>query len=222
VALAPDNHLGYSNLGAFSIEQGRYTDAISWFQRSVAIRPTYEAYSNLGTTYFYLHRFDESAATYEQAIGLDENNYELWGNLGDARYWASADHRGAPEAYRRAIALAEKKLNVNLRDAQVQRDLAVYHAMLLERLPALSSLQEALRLAPRDPDTLLKAALVDKQAGEDEQAVKWLQKAVNAGYPPALVRDNPVFASLTANQNFRALISGNQSAENGENRGGSK
>jgi len=146
----------------------------------------------------------------------------LWGNLGDARYWASADHSGAAEAYQRAVALAEKKLHVNSRDAQVERDLALYHAMLLERLPALSCLQEALRLAPRDLDTLIKAALVHKQIGEDEQALNWLQKAVSAGYSPALVRDNPAFASLAVNQSFRALISGNHSAGNGKNRGGSK
>ncbi len=222
VALAPDNNLGYSNLGAVSIEQGRYPDAISWFRRSVAIRPTYEAYSNLATTLFYLGRFDEAGSNYDQAIRLDENNYVLWGNLGEARYWASADHSGAAEAYQRAVALAEKKLHVNSRDAQVERDLALYHAMLLERLPALSCLQEALRLAPRDLDTLIKAALVHKQIGEDEQALNWLQKAVSAGYSPALVRDNPAFASLAVNQSFRALISGNHSAGNGKNRGGSK
>ena len=69
---------------------------------------------------------------------------------------------------------------------------------------------------------LIKAALVHKQIGEDEQALNWLQKAVSAGYSPALVRDNPAFASLAVNQSFRALISGNHSAGNGKNRGGSK
>jgi tetratricopeptide (TPR) repeat protein len=222
VALAPDNRLGYSNLGAFSIEQGRYRDAISWFQRSIAISPTYEAYSNLATALFYLRRFDEAASNYERAIRLDENNYDLWGNLGDAHYWASAGHKGAAEAYRKALALAEKKLQVNPRDAQVQRDLALYHAMLFERVPALSRLQEALRLAPRDPETLLKAALVHNQLGEEEEALSWLQKAVSAGYSPALIRDNPVFSSLTVSQSFQALISGKHSARNDENRGGSK
>jgi serine/threonine protein kinase/Tfp pilus assembly protein PilF len=215
VALAPDNHLGYSNLGALSIDQGHYSDAISWLKRSVAIRPTDAAYSNLATTDFYLRRFGEAAHNYEEAIKLDENNYELWGNLGDARYWASSDHNGAAYAYQKAIGLAEKKLAVNARDPQVQRDLALYHSMLLEKAAAFAYLQRALNLAPKDPETLFKAALVHEQIGDEEQALNWLEKALTAGYAVAVVRDTPMFDRLNGKPRFQRLISGKYSAGNG-------
>src|SRR5437899_122325 len=81
VALVPDSFRGYSNLGAVYVQQGRYQDSIVTLERSVSIRPTGPAHSNLATAYFHQRRFADAARNFEEAVKLDERNYELWRNL---------------------------------------------------------------------------------------------------------------------------------------------
>ncbi|MGA8764574.1 MAG: protein kinase, partial [Candidatus Sulfotelmatobacter sp.] len=182
IALAPDSERGYSNLGGVYLNLGRYTEAIPLFERSVAIRPTADAYSNLATAYFFQQRFAEAARTYEQAVKLNPLDYEMWGNLGDAYYWTPRQQSQAPEAYRKAISLANAALAVNPRDAVVLCNLALYHAMLREKDPALAFLRRALAFSPEDSDFLFKAAEIYNQFGLTDQAVAALQHSIKQGY----------------------------------------
>ncbi|MGC1474674.1 MAG: tetratricopeptide repeat protein, partial [Terriglobales bacterium] len=59
IALVPDSFHGYDNLGAAYLGQGEYAEAIDTFKQSIALRPTAYAYSNIGTAYFYMRRFDD-------------------------------------------------------------------------------------------------------------------------------------------------------------------
>ena len=112
VSLAPDSFTGYYNLGGVRILQGKYEEAIPLLQRSLEIRKTADATSNLGTAYFQLHRYADSAAAFEQATQLDPTNYVFWGNLGDAYYWAPGRRAEAAAAYGKGIALGEEQLRV--------------------------------------------------------------------------------------------------------------
>ncbi len=206
VALVPDSFRGYSNLGASYVQQGRYGDAIKVLERSMAIRPTGVAYSNLATAYFCQRRYDEAARTYQEALKLDERNYVLWGNLGDAYYWEPGKRAEAAAAYRKAISLAQAKMQVNPRAAGTLGNLAHYHALLGERQYALAHLQRALEIAPDDPEVRFNAALVYSQFGETDQALGWLEKAVAAGSSPTMIRDTPNFDRLRTNPRFQALL----------------
>jgi serine/threonine-protein kinase len=206
VALAPDSFRGYSNLGAIYVQQGRYREAIPTLERSVAIRTTATALSNLATAYFYQRRFADSVRPYEEAVKLDERNYVFWGNLGDALYWTPGRRAEAAAAYRKAIALAEAKLQVNARSARVLADVGSYHAMLDEHQPALTRLRRALEISPDNPDVRFKVALIYIQIGESDRALGWLEQAVAVGYSPAVIRDTPNFDSLRANPRFQALL----------------
>jgi len=170
VALAPDSERGYSNLGGVYLNLGRYTEAIPLFERSVAIRPTADAYSNLATAYFFQQRFAEAARTYEQAVKLNPLDYEMWGNLGDAYYWTPKEQSQAIPAYRKAVSLAHAALGVNPRDGVILCNLALYHAMLHEKDPAIAFLRRALALAPDNSDFLFKAAEIYHQFGMKEPA----------------------------------------------------
>jgi tetratricopeptide (TPR) repeat protein/TolB-like protein len=206
VALAPDSERGYSNLGGVYLNLGRYTEAIPLFERSVAIRPTADAYSNLATAYFFQQRFAEAAHTYEQAVKLNPVDYEMWGNLGDAYYWTPKEQLRAPEAYRKAISLANAALGVNPRDAVVLCNLAVYHAMLREKDPAVAFLRRALALAPDNSDFLFKAAEIYNQFGMTEPALVALQDSIKQGYSRFFARDHPIFGNLKSDPRFRKLV----------------
>ncbi len=101
IALAPDNYRGYTNLGGIRLVQGRYGDAEPLFEHATAIQPTAEAYSNLGTAYFHLRRYAESAKTFEKAIELNDRDYIIWGNLADAKDRTPGRRGQAEAAYRK-------------------------------------------------------------------------------------------------------------------------
>ncbi len=206
IALCPDSYAGYSNLASVYVMQDRYAEALPLYERSVAIRPTADNESNLATVYFDLKRYAEAAHIYENALKNDPNNDEVWGNLGDAYYWAPGMRSRAADAYRRAIALATDRLKVNARDADLLGYLAQYHAMVGEAEQAESYLAGALKIAPNDPYVLLSASLVYTQLGKDDQALASITKAVKAGLPANMLRDLPNFDRLAANPRFQKLL----------------
>jgi serine/threonine-protein kinase len=210
VSLAPDSFTGYSNLGAAYIQQGKYDQAVPTLERSLRIRPTARAFSNLGTAHFHMRQYGESAGDFEQAVKLDEKNYELWGNLGDAYYWAPGRRPEAAAAYATAISLGESDLHLNPKDAELLGYLAEYHAMRGERKPALERLAASLRLKPNDPDMQSNAGIVYLQLGETDRALDALEKAVALGISPEVLRDTPNFDSLSNNPRFLELVHNGQ------------
>jgi serine/threonine protein kinase/tetratricopeptide (TPR) repeat protein len=205
VSLSPDSFTGYSNLGGVCVLQGRYAEAIPLLQQSLSIRPTADASSNLATAYFQMRRYPEAAVQFEEAVKLDENDYQMWGNLGDAYFWSSGRHSEALEAYGKAIALGEEKLRVNPRDSEVLSYLAMYHAMRQERTLALDNLDAALHLNPKSPDLLFNAGIVYQQLGDTPRALGALEKAVAGGIAPATLNDTPNFDTLHSNPQFLKL-----------------
>ena len=206
VSLAPDSFTGYYNLGGDRILQGKYADAIPLLQRSLEIRKTADATSNLGTAYFQLHRYTEAARAFEQSTQLDPQNYIFWGNLGDAYYWAPGERGAASAAYGKGISLGKEKLHVNPRDAEVLSSLAMYHAMRGERKAALNNVDASLRLKPKNPDLLFNGGIAYVQLGDTQRALDVLEKAVAAGISPATLRDTPNFDGLRADPRFLKLM----------------
>jgi tetratricopeptide (TPR) repeat protein len=204
--LAPENFEAYSNLGGVFSAQGDYPPAIKVLQKSIEIRPTLEAYSNLGSAYFFLRKFSDAADMYQQGLHLDDRDSMIWGNLGDALYWAPARRPEATAAYRKAISLAQAKLRVNPRDANLLAFTATYKAMTGEKAGATADVQRAIELAPNDADVRVRAALVYNHFDEVERTVASLEKAVAAGYPPAAIRDTPDFDHLRDNPRIQALL----------------
>jgi serine/threonine-protein kinase len=204
--LAPENFEVYWSLGAVLAAQGDYAEAIRVLRRSIEIRPTLEAYSNLGTAYFSLRKFAESAEMYQNALDLDDRDSMIWGNLGDALYWAPGRRTEAAAAYRKAISRAEAKLHVNPHDANLLAFLATYKAMTGEQAAATADVQHAIELAPDDGDVRFRAALVYNHFGYIERTLASLEKAVAVGYPATAIRDTPDFDHLRDDTRIHALL----------------
>jgi serine/threonine-protein kinase len=212
-SLAPDSFIGFYNLGGIRVLQGKYGEAIPLLERSLGIRPTANALSNLGTAHFQMRRYAESATDFERAVKLDSKSYEIWGNLGDAYYWASGRRAEAAGAYGAAIRLGEENLRHNPRDAQLVAYLAQYHAMRGEQKSALDKIERALHLQPKSPDILLASAIVYQQLGDTSRALNSLGRAVSLGISTETLRDTPNFDALSDNPRFLALIHGNHSGQ---------
>jgi tetratricopeptide (TPR) repeat protein len=206
IALAPDSFRGYSNLGATYIRLGRYPEAIKSLQNSIKIRPTEDAFSNLGTAFYSLRQFDNAAKNYSEATKLNDQDYVIWGNLGDSLYY-SGKRSNTTTAFQKAVSLAEQRLEVNPRDASVLSDISGYCAMLGRRQAAFGYLDKALQLSnEKDPDVLFEAAMVHNRFGETSKAFVWLEKAVKAGFSPTTISDAPALDNLHGDDKFQAIL----------------
>jgi len=210
ISLVPDSFTGYSNLGGVRVLQGKYGESIPLLEQSLSIRPTAEALTNLGTAYFQMRQYAHSAESFEKAVKLDQNNYAMWGNLGDAYYWTPGRRPEAASAYEKAIELGKGVLHQNPHDAELLSYLAEYHAMRGDRELALDSLERSLRLQPDRPDLLLNAGIVYQQLGETNRALDALERAVSLGIPREVLRDTPNFDGLNHNPRFVGLLGGTQ------------
>jgi len=193
--LAPNSYLGFVNLGGAYLLQGRYADAISASKQSITIRPTAMAYSNIGYTYTLLHRFPEAIDALYTALKLDDSDWMTWGNFADALYW-SPDKRGdAISNYKKALASASSKLQINAEDPVTLAYIATYSAMIGEEASALQHVERALKLAPGNGEVLFRAAMVYQHLMQYDKARTYLDRAVQAGYSQAVIRDTPDFWS---------------------------
>ncbi len=203
---APQNYRGYSNLGAMYLLQGRYGEGVDQLKHSIALRPSAESYGNLGTAYFYMRRYDDSADSLQHALKIDEKDWLNWGNLADALYQIPARRADAAASYRKAIKLADARLEVNPRDASVLAFAADYHAMLDEENKAREQIARALETSPTDADVLFRAAILNNHFGDTDKTFDFLNKAVSAGYSRIVIRDTPDFEQLKNDARFRALM----------------
>jgi len=208
VELKPGNQRALYNLAAIYLLEGRYQDAIDASQHSIDLRPTVQAYSNLGTAYFYLHRYPDAITAYEKAREFDTKDYLNWGNLGDALYWSLQRRQEAPAAYKQAVQLAQAQLEVNPKDADTLAFVAGYQAMLGEKNTALSQIEKAQQLDPQNSNVMFRSAIVYNQLGDHRLTLEWLKRAAAAKFSQATIRDTPDFDHLKSDAAFKAIASG--------------
>jgi len=205
IELAPSNYRGYSNLGGTYVLQGKYADALVPLNNSVNIRPNLEAFNNLGNAYFQLRRYSEAATAFQHGLNLDDSDWMLWGNVGDSLFWSGERKGKARAAYDNAMVRAEKKLEVNPKDATVLAFLADYNAMNDQRSKAIEYINNALTFAPEDGEVRLRAAIVYNHFGDTNRCLEALQKAVTLGYSAQVIWDTPDFDHLHADSRFRTI-----------------
>jgi tetratricopeptide (TPR) repeat protein len=206
VQLAQDNYRGYNNLAGVYIMQGKYADAIPLLERCVAIRPNPSGFANLGSSYFFMRRFDEAVRAFSRAVQLNDKDFELRGNLADAQYWAANQRPAALESYRQAIQLAQLQLQVNAKDTNVLLTVAQYYAMLGEKQEALEYLARAEAADPKARDLPRNAAIIYAQFGDRAQTLDQLEKFFAGGGSPAYVRSWPNFDSFNSDPRYQQLM----------------
>jgi len=207
VELAPGNSRAYSNLGGAYWAAGRYDKARVWFERSLATRPNYRAYNNLGTLYFFQEsRYADAARMYEKALALDDRDYRVWSNLAAAYRWTPGEQDKARAAYERAARMAEEQRNVNPRDPHVLVVLADCYAMLGQAAKARTLVQQALALAPGEAEVMFRAGDIYEELGDRERALEWIGKALARGYSRAELERAPGLAQLRADARYPRLL----------------
>jgi len=205
--LTPDNVWGYMNAGVVYFNMGHFDLAQTFFQRGLQVAPNNaDLLADAGTMSFFLGRFEEDVRYTEKAIDVHPQKYEYWGNLGDAYRMIPGKANEARMAYTQAISLAEKELTVNPSDSDALSGLALWYSRTGEAAKGRKYLEAALQASPDDVDVLRIACLVQLEAGQQEESLKWLGKSVRAGYSREQLTTNPELASLRSQPEFTRLV----------------
>lgn len=203
---SPHNHRGYMNLGSMHYFTGDTESARVMWEESMAVEETYSSASNLATLYFVEERYEDAARMYETALQIDDASYMVWGNLGSAYHAMPGGEERAREAYAQAIerALAEHEINPN--DPDVIASLAGYHVMIGEEARAKDYIQDALTMAPENASVLYVAATTFERLGEREQALQYIERAIDRGYSRSEITAQPELRALIADPRFERLL----------------
>ena len=208
LAMAANNAAVYLNLGSADYFMGRYEEAITAWQRSNEISPSYRAYSNLGSAYLLLRRFPQAVESLEQAVRLPGVDFAAFGNLAAARYWTPGGRGEAAAAFARAAARCRETLAQEPENPGAWIWLAYDLAMLDRSAESLTALGKALELRPDDPHFFYFAARIQNRLGRPDQALAWLERAVEGEYSLAEIRLNVELDDLRDHPRFRALLGG--------------
>jgi tetratricopeptide (TPR) repeat protein len=205
IELHPEGAIGYQQLGATYQMLGDQDAALDSYRTAIAIAPLPQAYSAMGALLHERGDYAGAVEAYDKAIELRPNSHVTHRNLGDAfrRLKRSGD---AQRAYGRAVALVEAELKVNPADAPSLAALAVYHAKLGNWQAARARCREAEQLAQGDTQVLYDAAVVYALQGRREEALNRLERAVAAGYSPAVIANDDDFRILAGLPAFESLI----------------
>lgn len=206
IELTPDNYIGYMNLGTTYSMLNRYADARSMFERSLELETTYDASSNLAWLNFIEGRYKEAARMFETALEYQDGNYQVWGNLGSAYYWAPGERDRAEAAYMRAIELAERQKTLNPNDPYVVIALAGYHSMTGDEEEAVMYARQALTMAPDNSWVLFSAGTTFERLGDRDEALHWIGNAIERGHSVSEIMNQPDLQNLIQDERFQKLI----------------
>ena len=202
----PENARIWSSLGGTLLALGRTEEAQKALERSFELQPTASGASNLGTWHYRRGDYPAAVSAYQKATGLAPRDYRMWRNLAAAYDKAPGQRDRAPEAYRKALELAEQERALDPTDGRPVIDMADCAAMLGDKPRALALAAEALTLSPKNSEVQYMAADVYETLGDRAKALRCLEQALRAGYQRTLLETSPSFAKLRADPRYRTMI----------------
>ncbi|CAI0476853.1 unnamed protein product [Linum tenue] len=99
IALAPTNHVLYSNRSAAYASLQKYDDALNDAKKTVELKPDWsKGYSRLGAAHLGLTQYKDAIVAYKKGLDFDPNNEALKSGLADAESAAAAPQSPNPFA----------------------------------------------------------------------------------------------------------------------------
>jgi tetratricopeptide (TPR) repeat protein len=171
LALRPNSHVAYNNLGVALQSQKKLAEAEAAFRKAIELKPdAAEIYTNFGNALKEQNKLAEAEAAFRRAIELDPNSagnhYSLGNALGRQKKLAEAE-----AAFRRAIELkpdyaaAYLNLGVALKD---QNKLA----------EAEAAYRKAIEVKPNYPDAHYNLGVALQRQGQLAEAVAAYRKVI--------------------------------------------
>ncbi|HMD35626.1 MAG TPA: tetratricopeptide repeat protein, partial [Vicinamibacterales bacterium] len=186
---------GFQMLGAAYQMTGDLDNAIGNYEHSIRLEPNAPAYSNLGIAYLRARRYTEAIAAYTEAISRDPQQPSRYRNLADA-FKAAGRFDEARDNYAKALALAQRALVVNPRDAVMIALEALCEANLGRHTEARGHAAEAASVGEASGDARFRLTKVYLALDDRPAALAALRAAVAVGYDQKAAREDDDLAPL--------------------------
>jgi Flp pilus assembly protein TadD len=164
--------------GAALLKDGKLEEAVAELQKAAEAAPTSAVIqSNLAYAYDRQGKTEEAVAAYRKALELDPKNTIVRNNLANL-YSKQGLYEDAAREYEDLVQRdpGNTTAKANL-DAMVKNK-----TVLQERKEQVSSALHGADSKPKDPQAAYNAARVYARLGDADQALTWLNKALDLGY----------------------------------------
>ena len=185
VRLSRDNASMLADLGAAYFMQERFDDAVVHWRRSADLDQNAQTWSNLASAHYFEGNLVEALDAYQHAIDLDESDYRLWLNAGEAATHVSG--ADAEPYFARASELGEQLRQINPDANEVISALALASAALGNEAQARALLDELSGKESLEVDALYDMAVTHTRLGDARAARAAITTLVAQGYPRSLV-----------------------------------
>jgi len=191
---------------AVSLSQ-RYDEAQREFEEAIRLNPKlFEAWYFYARARFAEGKLEEAARLFEEACRVNPDDYQSPSLLGGV-YDGLGRPADAKEAYRRALLLSEKHLQLHPDDARAVYMGAAALSQLGDRPGSIEWADRALAMDPEDAGVLYNVACVYALLGEKEKAMTTLEKSVDCGMGQReWVENDSDLASLRDHPRFKPLL----------------
>ncbi|HQB20151.1 MAG TPA: tetratricopeptide repeat protein [Bacteroidales bacterium] len=140
----------YYKMGISYAKLSNDTQAISCFQKTIAINPNYvETYLYMGTSYAKLGNYNQAISYYQKATTVNPNDAKAYYNMGGAYYKLGNDNQ--------AISCLQKAIAINPNFAEAYYAMGLSYAELGNDNQAISYYKKAARLGHKDAQEFLKS-----------------------------------------------------------------
>lgn len=200
--LVPEHLVVLSELAQIELLSGDPHRAVAHYEALVEQSPGVGHLANLGVSYFLLERYADAAPVFRRALQKAPGSPPLLLNLADAEQLLGRED-AAKLLYQKVVeSLAEDAFGASWQGKTIG---AQAQAHLGEVELAVAACQEALRLAPDNPQVALEVAMVYALIGEHASALVNVERALRGGVDPRWFRF-PWFGSLRQTPRFQQLV----------------
>jgi len=203
---APDNPIAIWDLGLVALQQGNYPEAEEEMRESIAIQPTYGAYSAMSEVLLSEGKNQNAVDASRRALAMDPKNYLAWGNLAASYQTIPADQAQSMAAFRKAIQLGEIARKATPQDPTLLSTLSGYYAFVGDADRALPLVREALSLAPDNPDILFAAGDTYEILHQRDQAIPLIARSVALGFHTDELKNVPELRPLRQDPAFQQAL----------------
>jgi len=185
----------------------RFEEAEREFEKAIELNPKlYEAYYFYARNCYVQGQLEKAAQLYEQAALVNPEDCQSPMLLGQTYVGMGLEEK-AKQAYRRGVAIAERRLELNPDDVRALSLCGSALMQLGDKRKAIEYVRHAVSIDDRDPTLVYSLACVLALGGEKEEAVEYLERAVEAGFADKdWIKQDSDFESLRDHPRYTALL----------------
>jgi tetratricopeptide (TPR) repeat protein len=195
-------------MGTIYLGLGRFQEAEQWLKRSLEIKPDFESsLFLLGWLYSAQSQMDRATGMAQKQLSLDPGSADFLSNAGHAALW-SGDYVKAREYCEEAVAVEPDSVEwvgAPLGYVLKKMDLQNEAHELFDQSLKLN--QKRLDQGDERSDVRREIAFIYAAQGNKEEALHWLQEAINAGWWGYFWDEkSPLFESLRDDARFQQMM----------------